>query len=133
MLKAKKVIILSLLALITIVSLASCSDGPDPTLLPEPVINFKAVKDTLGTGIRIDLINIEETLQNFSVGTDVLCEVFGADGTLLFSKAYENQYEIVTQVSALLDDVEVGEVLTCKVTYEYRGVTTTATDTDTVV
>ncbi len=129
----KKVLIVSMIVLIAAVTFVSCTDRPDPALLPEPVINFKAVKETLGTGIRVDLLNIEETLNDFSVGTNVHCLITDELGNTLFSETYDNQYEIHSPISALVDDVAVGEVLTCTVTYEYRGVTTSATATDTVV
>ena len=129
----KKVLIVSLIVLIAAMTFVSCTDRPDPALLPEPVINFKAVKETMGTGIRVDLLNIEETLNDFSVGTDVHCIIADEEGNTLFSETYDNQYEIHSPISALVDDVTVGEVLTCTVTYEYRGVTTSATATDTVV
>ena len=110
MLKAKKVIILSLLALITIVSLASCSDGPDPTLLPEPVINFKAVKETLGTGVRIDIINLDETKKEFPALPDVNYTITDENGNVLFSKAYNAINEITNPMAILIDDVTTGEL-----------------------
>ena len=129
----KKVFIVSLLTLIAVISLASCSEKLDPTLLPEPVINFKAVKETLGTGIRIDIINLDETIKEFPALPDVYYNVTDEKGNVLFTKTYNAINEITNPIVTLVDDVAAGEVLTCTVTYEYKGVTTSATATDTVI
>ncbi len=128
----KKVLIISLLALIAVISLASCSDKPDPALLPEPEISFKAVKATLGTGIRIDLVNMNEAMR-FSSAVKIECAVADAESNILFSEAYGYLDGFHTPITTIIEDVPAGETLTCTVTYKYEDVAKTATATDIVV
>lgn len=129
----KKVFIVSLLTLIAVISLASCSEKLDPTLLPEPEIRFKAVKETLGTGIRIDIINLKETMNEFSASPEFLCQIEDEEGNVLFTKEGTSLNMLQSPLVTMIDDVEAGEELTCTVTFYYEGFSTSATATDTVI
>lgn len=128
-----KKVFLSIMVLLIAITMASCESKPDASMLPEPEIEFRAVKGLDGTEFKIDVLNADDALYGFDYTTKIYYEIADASGNVLFTTVSTNGSEAETPVVGLLNGVNAGDMLICKVTFDYYGNTTSATVADTVV
>lgn len=128
----RKKVFLGVLGLLMVLMFASCKARPDASLLPEPEVEFRAIKGIDSTEIKIQVVNVPKDYFGVYWGITADYAVKDASGNVLFEKSLFNEMEIAAPIYEELDDVEAGDTLTCTVTFSYEGYTTSTTVTDVV-
>lgn len=127
----KKKAVLLVMALLLVVVITACKDRPDASLLPTPEFEFRVIKGLDGAEIKIVTLNNEDVLHGLTYGTYVTYTVTDELGNVVYDYTEISHYD--KTITATIAGIETGTVLTCTVTYDYYGHTTSATVTDAVV
>lgn len=130
--KLRKKVFIAVLSLLMVLMFASCKARPDASLLPEPEVEFRAIKGIDSTEVKIQVLNVPKDYFGVYWGITADYAVKDASGNVLFEKSLSNELEIAAPIYEELDDVEAGDTLTCTVTFSYEGYTTSTTVTDVV-
>ena len=128
-----KKVFLSIMVLLIAMTMASCESKPDASMLPDPEIEFRVIKGIEGTSFKIEVINLDDVPRGTTYTTSVSYIISNADGDVLFSLDAPTMMEAMEVVYGTVDDVSVGDKLTCTVSFSYEGNTTSATASDIVV
>lgn len=125
-------IVLPIMMLIMVMIMASCENKPDASLLPEPQIEFTAVKGLNGATFKINVLNVSDALYGVTYRTDTHFKVTDTSDNVLFEKTVEGS-DGASSVTGVLDGVNAGDTLICTVIFDYYGHTTSATASDVVI
>ena len=121
------------MVLLIAMTMASCESKPDASRLPDPEIEFRAIKSVEGVDFKITVLNVDEAFYGFRFTTVIGYEITDETGEVIFSDAATNSADAGVPVTGTLDGIEAGETLTCTVSFSYEGRTTSATASDIVV
>lgn len=130
----RKKVFLGVLGLLMVLMFASCKARPDASLLPEPEVEFRAIKGIDTTEIKIQLVEVPNDFFGTynEWGVLITYSVSDASGEVLFEAKATSLTQAEAPIYGTIDDVNAGDTLYCTTTFTFDGVTTTSTVTDVV-
>ena len=129
----KRVITITLVALLTLVAMASCDDrNPIAENLPTPDVEFRAVEELESTAFIINVKNGKDVRYDYIYKIVVGYTIEDASGNVLFTETLSGTENEGSSIAGRIAGVSAGDMLTCTVTFDYQGFTRTATVTDIV-
>ena len=132
--KLRKKVFIAVLSLLMVLMFASCKARPDASLLPEPEVEFRAIKGIDTTEIKIQLKEVPNDFFGTynEWGVLITYSVSDASGEVLFEAKATSLMQAEAPIYGTIDDVNAGDTLYCTTTFTFDGVTTTSTVTDVV-